>query len=174
MPAPLLEAYNRAIEDTELRDLTRDIATVEAKINDTLLRLATAGDAEGVFSQVVANYRLFREASRKEKDKEAARRLDRLDELTDQAENEALLWDQWREDTKLKKDLIDSEEKRRERIGARLDAEEATRHYYALAMSVRKNVIPGNMITEQTLYAIAEDFVRLTGRAALPRSDSQA
>jgi len=176
MPPPLLEVATRAFHDGELLNAARDLALIEARLDQLLHRVDT-GETGKTWGAVQQEWQGLREALREarahpddqSKQDDVQQRMVGLSLLVSRGQGDTQAWVEIQDTLEVRRKFIETESKRREKMQEQVSLEEALVSYRALVAAVKDEVKDPKLQRR-----IAERFATIVGVARIPRLASQA
>ena len=156
IPARLMERYNEAISDPELRRIDTDLALVESRLADLLLRVDT-GDAGENWKQARKANDDIRKALNSENYAAVVQSSLELDRLLGEGIGDYAAWEQIQDLIEQRRKLLDSEAKQLTAMGQTINAMQAMTLVAALLGSIKAHVTDRHILS-----AIQNDFIRIT------------
>lgn len=166
LPTRMLERYNAAITDPELLNLSAEIAVVDSRLSDLLIRVES-GDAGEIWDKLSKAKDKYRDASLKADIAEMGAQLDAMIRLIERGAQDVAAWREIHGVLEQRRRLVESERKRLVEQEQVITLHEAQTLYHALATAVKNNVTDGD-----TLARIQADWTRLTNRPGQPMPDT--
>lgn len=162
LPTRMVERYNAAITDPELLNLSAEIAVVDSRLSDLLIRVET-GDAGDVWDKLAKARHKYADASLKADISEMGAQLDAMCALIDRGAADIAAWREIHSVLEQRRRLVESERKRLVEQEQMLTLHEAMTFFNAVASAVKNNV------TDRSVLAnIQTEWERLIGRANQP------
>ena len=162
LPTRMLERYNAAITDPELLNLSAEIAVVDSRLSDLLIRVES-GDAGEIWDKLSKAKDKYRDASLKADIAEMGAQLDAMIRLIERGAQDVAAWREIHGVLEQRRRLVESERKRLVEQEQMLTLHEAMTFFNAVASAVKNNV------TDRTILAnIQTEWERLIGRADKP------
>jgi hypothetical protein len=171
MPPPLLEIAARAMHDGELLNAARDLALLEARL-DQLLRRVDTGETGRTWGALQQEWQAFRETLRQAsshpndpaKQEDVNQRIVALSLLVSRGQGDAQAWMEIEELLEIRRKFIETEGRRREKMQETVDLEEALISYRALVSAVKDEVKDPKLQRR-----IAERFGMIVGVSRIPK-----
>ena len=157
LPARMRADYERAIADEELMSLRAEIAVLDARINDLLVR-ADSAESGRLWRQLSAQMRAVDAAVDPES---ATATMTKLQQIIHAGAADWMLWEEIREAFLSRERLVRSERKRLVEARLVISLEQA-QLVMAMFVDAAKEAVGHD---ERAMAKIVEAFVRLTGRA---------
>lgn len=157
LPKRMLERYNAAITDPELLNLSAEIAIVDARLSDLLVRVES-GDAGEIWDKLVKARQKYADASLKADIPEMGAQLDAMCALIDRGAADVAAWREIHGVLEQRRRLVESERKRLVEQEQMLTLHEAQTMFLAMAAAVKANVSDTD-----TLARIQNEWTRLVG-----------
>jgi len=156
MPGRLLEKYQEALSDPDLRKIDTDLALVESRLADLLTRVDT-GEAGELWNKARRANDEIRKALNNENYGSVVQYSTELDRLIGEGIGDYQAWDQIKDLIEQRRKLLDSEAKQLTAMGQMITAMQAMTLVAALVQTVKRYVTDRDI-----LAAIQNDIVRLT------------
>ena len=170
MPPVFKDAFDEALADPDLLDLSKDVATQEAVIVDLLRSLEKGEAPTRLVGRIRDHWRLFWEATGREDQQAVASYRESIGTMLGQAATVANTIDRIMAAQEAKRKLVDTEDKRQERRRNYITQDQARFHYMSLALAVKNAAeehIDDDKLRRKLLNSISEEFIRIAGRPAL-------
>lgn len=162
LPKRMLERYNAAVTDPELLNLSAEIAVVDSRLSDLLIRVES-GDAGEIWDKLSKAKDKYRDASIKADIPEMGAQLDAMIRLIERGAQDVAAWREIHATLEQRRRLVESERKRLVEQEQMLTLHEAMTFFNAVASAVKNNV------TDRSVLAnIQTEWERLIGRANQP------
>lgn len=159
LPARMVERYNAAITDPELLNLSAEIAVVDSRLSDLLIRVES-GDAGEIWDKLVKARQRYADASLKADIPEMGAQLDAMCALIDRGAADVAAWREIHGVLEQRRRLVESERKRLVEQEQMLTLHEAQTMFMAMA-----NAVKANVSDTDTLARIQAEWTRLTGQS---------
>ena len=161
LPQRMLERYNAAITDPELLNLSAEIAVVDSRLSDLLVRVES-GDAGEIWDKLSKAKDKYQDASRKADIDEMGAQLDAMLALIERGSADVAAWREIHGVLEQRRRLVESERKRLIEQEQMLTMHEAMTFFTAMAAAVKANVTD-----REALGRIQAEWEKLTGRNQL-------
>lgn len=158
LPIRLLEQYEDSRGDDEQLKLTEQIALLDTRIADLLLR-ADSGESGQLWRDTQKAYHQMQLAMDKGDRDKVSDALADLEVLLERGHADYLAWDEVQRVIELRRRLVESEQKRLQMAGQYLSTHQALTLVQALIMSVKSHVSD-----REILNAIQNDLTRIIGQ----------
>lgn len=155
----LARYYEESLSDGELGDLREEIALLEGRKKDLLVRLR-AGDGEQAWLAAGKLMSEFRAANQRKDLKRQLELLSELSNLLARGAEDYAIWGEVYQVIDRQARLQELAQRRQEKLGLMIPAEKAYAIFTAFLDVVRRNVSD-----QSALSAITAEFRRLTGRS---------
>ena len=139
LPTRMLERYNAAITDPELLNLSAEIAVVDSRLSDLLIRVES-GDAGEIWDKLSKAKDKYRDASLKADIAEMGAQLDAMISLIERGAADVAAWREIHGVLEQRRRLVESERKRLVEQEQMLTLHEAMTMFQAMAAAVKSNV----------------------------------
>lgn len=159
LPARMIERYSAAINDPELLNLSAEIAVVDSRLSDLLVRVEQ-GDAGDIWDKLSKAKDKYREATLKSDIPTMSVQMDAMLSLIETGAQDVAAWREIHTVLEQRRRLVESERKRLIEQEQMLTLHETQTLFMALAEAVKSNVTD-----RDTLAKIQTEWTRLTGRA---------
>lgn len=169
-PEPLQPTITAFLEQPDVLNLTQAVATWEGRISQLLESLDADGDPGLLLIEIRDQWKAMWDLTEAGQITQADVIRQSIEQLLKTGLDTAMVWDRVMKADDLRRKLVDTEDKRRDRARGFIRAEEARHHYNAL----RTAVVEGTqLISDPDTQAsvrrfIAERFIQLSGPATLP------
>lgn len=158
LPTRLMERYSASLSDPELLAMREDIALLEARLTDLILRV-DSGEAGQVWQDVRATWDEVEDARASKNTAALGVALTNLGALIRRGQSDYAAWDEVRSVQEQKRKLIESEQKRLVAMQQMVSAEQAMLFVAAIQDAVKRHVTD-----RRVLSAIAADVAALSNR----------
>lgn len=158
LPKRMIERYDAAITDPELLNLSAEIAVVDSRLSDLLIRVES-GDAGEIWDRLSKAKEKYREASIKGDIPTMGAQLDTMLGLIERGAFDVFAWREIHTVLEQRRRLVESERKRLVEQEQMMTLHETQTLFMAMAEAVRANVTD-----RDTLAKIQAQWTRLTGR----------
>lgn len=139
LPQRMLERYNAAVTDPELLNLSAEIAVVDSRLSDLLIRVES-GDAGEIWDKLSKAKDKYRDASIKADIPEMGAQLDAMIRLIERGAQDVAAWREIHATLEQRRRLVESERKRLVEQEQMLTLHEAMTMFQAMAAAVKSNV----------------------------------
>lgn len=158
LPVRLQARYQEAIEDPELLSQRHEIALVDSRLSEVMLRVNT-GESGKLWIELKEINKQIKEAKKAGDSSTAFALINELHSLIDKGHQDYRQWEEIIGLLESRRKLVESERKRLVELNQFITTEQATTLIAALLASVKQNVSD-----RKALEAIQEDFIRLSQR----------
>ncbi len=167
MPKPLKEAFDQAVADPGLLDLTGSIATQEAIVVDLLDSLNGADAPTKLVSKIRNEWRDFWQATAREDHGAVAKHREIIGTLLARAATVAATIDRISQAEEQKRKLIDTEMRRREKGRTLIPIEDVMWHIRNVMLANREIILEFDGLSQpdrrELLRLVADRYVALLG-----------
>ncbi len=139
LPKRLLESYDAALVDKELLLLRRDLALIEARIDDLLDR-ADTGESGAVWKEIKTAMKAFEQASRSGEEATAQAHFENIKDLILKGNEDYSIWGEISGLVEQRKRLVESERKRLMEMHQMISAERVMALMERIASVIERHV----------------------------------
>lgn len=162
MPKRLLERYDQAVQDPELLSLREEVAALDARIADVMLRVDT-GESGNMWKVARDAFKALELATRRKEEIEQGIQFRKLGSILGHGIADYSAWNELKALFQDRRRLVESERKRRVEEQLTMTLEEGMNLMTAMTMAVKQNVED-----RATLVAIQDAFIRLSTVSPAP------
>ncbi len=162
LPKRLLERYNQARQDPELFSLREEVAALDARIADVMVRVDT-GESGNMWKTAREAFKALELAARREDKVEQGIQFGKMRSILGRGIADYSAWNELTGLFDKRRRLVESERKRRVEEQLTMTLEEGMNLMTAMTMAVKQNVED-----RATLAAIQDAFIRLSNISPAP------